>query len=563
MSVTRESLAALGLPPAEIESILERARVLAQDRSQLEATRAVVTAAQTKGAVNVDRLQAFRIRDSLLEFVRAFWHVVEPGTTYIEAKHIVAICEHLQAVADGRITRLLVNISPGHAKSLLIAVMFPAWMWLRNPGWRVLCGSYSQDLSIRDAQRSRDVIRSAEYEAVKEALGLTWTMDESQDLKSHFQNTAKGFRLALAVGGKATGFRGDCLLFDDLCNVKEPEKITKESLAEARAWWNVTMSSRLNDLRKGTKIGIMQRVSEFDPCDELIKRKLPDGRWEYDLLALPSEYDPDLLAALGRPGYTETSIGWKDWRTQPGELLFPELFPREVLEQAKIDLGSLMYAANHGQRPTPASGGFFKREWWRYWVPPHAEMPEPVTVPSVDARGKSISWECPQIKLPPVTGLYISADLAFKDTVGSDYVAIQCWAYGAADPYRSSRFLLDQVCRKMDFVATLQAFREFVARWPQASLKLIEAKANGPAVISALRAEMSGLVAVEPLGGKEARANAVSPQIESGHVYIPHPRWAPWVDAFLAQCTSFPKGAHDDQVDAMTQALARKRTVVV
>lgn len=693
---TRESLIAAGLAPADADRILQRARELAADPAALQAARLAIEPRARGLDPNV--LRARRLRDSFKDFIREFWHVVEPATPYMEGRHMVAIADHLQAVADGRITRLLITIPPGHAKSLLCAVMFPAWMWLRNPKWRVLCGSYAQDLSTRDAQRARDLIRSSEYGEVKAALGQAWKIAEDMDLKQQYMTTEKGFRLALAVGGKATGFRGDCvpgrtiietehgprtvaalferacvdlrtvprvlafdartgsvvaehvlavqrkeaqpllrithangelrctsdhlvwtegrgwiqarnlkpgtdmlrtplgvtgisrvervavpeivydiqvdrcenffadgvlvhncLIFDDLVNVKEPEKITRDSLEQAKAWWNVTMSSRLNNLKTGVKIGIMQRVSEFDPCEDLIRRRLPDGRFEYDLVALPSEYDPDLLKALGRPADYVTSIGWKDWRSEPGELLFPELFPREVIEQAKQDLGSLTYAANHQQRPTPSAGGFFRRHWWRFWYPPDEPEPPPVTVD----LGNGKTHECGQTRLPKITGLMLSCDLAFKDTVGSDFVAMQCWAYGAENPFRSTRFLIDQIHRRMDFPQTLAALRGFSELWPQASLKLIEDKANGPAVIATLRGEMSGIVPVEPLGGKEARANAVSPQIESGHVYIPHPKYAPWVEKFLAECHSFPKGAHDDQVDAMTQALARKRTIVV
>ena len=100
-------------------------------------------------------------------------------------------------------------------------------------------------------------------------------------------------------------------------------------------------------------------------------------------------------------------------------------------------------------------------------------------------------------------------------------------------------------------------------KWPKAGLKLVEDKANGPAVIQALRHEISGLVAVVPDGGKVARAQAVSPQVESGNIYLPHPSIAPWVEPFVEECAAFPNGKYDDQVDQMTQALNRMRAMVV
>ena len=507
------------------------------------------------------KAHAERCRDDFAYFVASFWIVVEPSVAFLSAPHIDAICQHLQTAAEGRITRLLINVPPGHAKSLLVAVLWPAWMWLRNPGWRVLIGSYALDLAIRDSVRSRDLITSPEYEAVKRALGATWKLTTDQNVKSNFANDAKGFRMALSVGSKATGFRGDCLIFDDLLNAKEPDKITREAIEEANSWWKVTMSSRLNDLRKGVKIGIMQRLAENDPCDGLIRSRRPDGSPEYDLVALPSEYDPDLYESLGRAD-ARTSIGWQDHRTEPGELLFPALFPQVVLDEAKSGesgMGPTAYAAQHGQRPMPSSGGFFQRTWWRFWVPEGVPMPAPVVVKTADGS----LFECPQVRLPPLISQTISADLTFKDTLTADFVAIQVWAYGAVEGFRQSRFLLDQLHKKMDFVATLRAFRAFCELWPEAGRKLVEDKANGPALMSMLHDEIPGIVPVEPLGGKEARANACAPFIESGHVYLPHPEIFPWVKVFLAEVTAFPKGRFkDDQVDAMTQFLNRKRVAV-
>jgi predicted phage terminase large subunit-like protein len=145
-----------------------------------------------------------------------------------------------------------------------------------------------------------------------------------------------------------------------------------------------------------------------------------------------------------------------------------------------------------------------------------------------------------------------SWDCAFKNLETSDYVVGQVWARKGAD-----KFLIDQVRDQMDCPATIAAIRKLSARWPQAQRKLIEDKANGTAVIQVLKHELTGMTAVQPAGGKTARAAAVCPHIESGNVYLPHPTLAPWVEAFIEECAAFPRGRHDDQVDAMTQALFR------
>jgi len=109
----------------------------------------------------------------------------------------------------------------------------------------------------------------------------------------------------------------------------------------------------------------------------------------------------------------------------------------------------------------------------------------------------------------------------------------------------------------MDCPATVRAVRELTQKWPGTIAKLIEDKANGRAVVQMLAREIPGLLPVNPQGGKIARAAAVSPLIEAGNVYLPHPLFAPWVNDFIEECVAFPNGAHDDQVDAMTQALLR------
>jgi predicted phage terminase large subunit-like protein len=129
---------------------------------------------------------------------------------------------------------------------------------------------------------------------------------------------------------------------------------------------------------------------------------------------------------------------------------------------------------------------------------------------------------------------------------------LQVWGRKGADKY-----LLDQVRERMGFTSTVTAIRTLNAKHPKAHTKLIEDKANGSAIIDFLKHEISGLIPVEPQGGKVARAYAVQPTIEAGNVFIPDPTLAPWVHDFIEECASFPNGAHDDQVDCMTQALNR------
>jgi predicted phage terminase large subunit-like protein len=204
--------------------------------------------------------------------------------------------------------------------------------------------------------------------------------------------------------------------------------------------------------------------------------------------------------------------------------LWPEKFGAAEIEDLKLRLGSYAAAAQLQQRPSPAAGGIFKRDSWRYYT----EKPD----------------------LSQCDELLQSWDLAFKDGARSSYVVGQVWGRWGAD-----MALLDQVRAKLTFPETLVQFRELTARWPQATTKLVEDKANGPALIATLRREVPGIVPVQPDGTKVARAHAVSSLVEAGNVWLPHASIAPWIDGFVEECAAFPKGAYDDQVDCCTQAL--------
>lgn len=440
----------------------------------------------------------------LRHFVRLAWHVVEPATVYVPNWHIDAICEHLEAVSRGEIRNLLINMPPRHMKSLLCSVFWPAWEWTTSPHVRWLYASYAQSLSTRDSLKCRRLIESPWYQ---ERWGDVYQLADDQNLKMRFENDRTGYRIATSVGGAATGEGGDRIIADDPHNALEaPSAAIRESTL---AWWDETMSTRLNNQRTGTKVIVMQRLHEKD----LSGHVLAQGGYEH--LCLPAEYE-------GTKVYT--SIGWSDPRTEPGELLCPERFGPVELAALKVALGSYGAAGQLQQRPAPAEGGLLKRTWWGFYRERPARFDEVLQ-----------SW-----------------DMAFKDTKSSDYVVGQVWGRIGAEKY-----LLDQVRDRMDFPATVQAVRTLTAKWPQAHAKLVEDKANGPAVIAQLKREIAGLIAVEPEGGKVARVNAVSPTIEAGNVYLPDPSIAPWIGDFLTECSQFPNGAHDDQVDAMSQALNR------
>jgi predicted phage terminase large subunit-like protein len=465
---------------------------------------------------------------SFYEFVLQAWHVTEPVTPFVDGWHIGAIIEHLEAVSLGQIRNLLINVPPRHMKSLLVSVFWPAWEWIRNPHLRYLYSSYAASLSIRDSVKCRRLIESPWY---RSRWADRFALTTDQNTKGRFDNNRTGYRLATSVGGAVTGEGGDRIVCDDPHNVQEAESDSIRS--STLEWWDVAMSTRQNDPKTTAMVVVMQRCHERDLAGHLLEK----GNWEH--LCLPAEYEGSRR---------KTSIGFQDPRRHHGELLWEERFGPQEIQELKVNLGSYASAGQLQQRPSPSGGGIFKREWFRYWQLRGANLP-PVEVRLGDGTVKLVQ----PVDVPAGVDEQIQSwDCAFKDLDTSDFVVGQVWAR------KAGAFLLgDQVRARMNCPATVRAVYTLTQKWPNTLAKLIEDKANGSAVIQMLTNQVPGLLAVNPQGGKVARAAAVSPLVEAGNVYLPHPLYAPWVNDFIEECIAFPNGAHDDQVDAMTQALLR------
>jgi predicted phage terminase large subunit-like protein len=475
--------------------------------------------------VEIDSERALR---SLREFVHQAWIIVEPSTPFVPGFHIDAIIDHLEAVTRGQIRNLLINVPPRHMKSLLVSVFWPGWEWIGHPERRWLYSSYAASLSIRDSVKFRRLIESPWYQS---RWGDRFSLTSDQNTKVRVDNSRSGYRIATSVGGSATCEGGDRIICDDPHNVQEVESdsVRKGTLD----WWDVVMSTRVNDPKTSAMVVVMQRCHQQDLSGHLLEQ----GGFEH--LCLPAEYE----------GATrKTSIGFCDPRKEMGELLWKERYGTPEIGDLKRRLGSYAAAGQLQQRPSPLGGGIFKRHWWRYFQPQGANLP-PVVVSLPDGTLMSI----PVINAPSYVDEQIQSwDCSFKDLDTSDYVVGQAWARSG-----SIYLLGHQIRARMDCPATIKAIRELSRNWPGTLAKLIEDKANGSAVIQMLQHEIAGILPVNPEGGKVARAMSVSPLIEAGNVYLPHPLYAPWVNDFTEECAAFPNGAHDDQVDAMTQALLR------
>jgi predicted phage terminase large subunit-like protein len=430
---------------------------------------------------------------------------------WLPARHLLLIADRLCAVARGEVKRLMVFMPPRSGKSELISRYTPAWFLGRNPDKRVMLASYGAALASTWGRKARDELETWGRPLFGVQVSGTSKAGDRWDIEGH-----EGGMVTAGVGGPLTGRGADLLIVDD--PIKDAEEAASEVIrAKHVDWWKSTARTRL--MPGGAAVLLQTRWNEADLAGQLLADMEQGGdRWE--VLSLPAlatgEDDP-----LGRA---------------EGEPLWPEMFDADTLEATRRALGSYYWSALYMQTPSPDEGMIYLRRWWQLHDEP-----------------------------PPFHELVVSWDCAFKDTDGSDYVVGQVWGRDLANKH-----LVCQVRARMEFTETLKAvkaLRRWVReRYPEHKQHptLVEDKANGPAVISSLRRQVPGLIPVEPEGSKEARARAVAPEVEAGNVWLPRgviPAPAGYdptpTETFIDEAAGFPNAAHDDQVDAMGQALRR------
>lgn len=386
-----------------------------------------------------------------------------------------------------------------------MAVFAPAWAWgPRGMPWlRWGFSTYAHELTVRDSRRCRDLIQSAQYQ---ELYGEDFQLSVDGGNKQHyFENNKKGFRLATSVGGAATGHRFHIYVGDDLLNAKEAQSSTAHVavVEHLRA-----MATRGVSQKTYRRIIIGQRLHEADA-----------GGWAkskgFEVLCLPTEFDPGRACT--------TSIGFKDWRTTKGELLFPERFGPAEVAKAKDELGPYGYSAQHQQLPVPADGGILKRAWWG----------------SYDSRRK-----------PHFLTIIQSWDTAFTTDEKNDTSA--CTTWGIAE---DGVYLLDTWSDRLEMPQLLDQIKILAAKWNPGNV-LVEAKANGLSIIQTLNQDPRfgfHVQPIKPVLGKDDRAHAAAPFVARKLAKLPSNE--PMTADFLAQTDVFPAGKVRDLADSAVQAI--------
>ena len=485
--------------------------------------------------------------DSLYKFLVNGWRYIDPAP-FSHGWPIEAVAEHLQAVVDGEIKRLIVNIPPRCAKSSLTSVAFPAFTWAQprksdtsGPGVQFLHASYAQSLSLRDSTKCRRLIESPWYQGL---WGDRFALMGDQNTKTRFDNDKGGSRLSTSVGSSLTGEGGNIIVVDDPNAAQEA--FSEATIASTIEWWDGALSTRLNNAKTGAFVVIQQRLSEEDLTGHILSKDV--GEWTH--LCLPMRFEPERSF--------HTSIGWEDPRKEAGELLWPERFGEREVGILERQMGPWTAAGQLQQRPEPKGGGVIKREWWRLW--------ERDIFPDFDY-------------------VIASLDTAYTTKTENDFSALTIWGVFSGGDQKAmatrvigrdaetASVIMRSYSEEHPKIMIVWAWQErlelhdLVLKVQQSMKKykvdklLIENKAAGISVAQEIR-RMYGhedfvVQLVDPKSqDKLSRLYSVQHLFAEGLIYAPDRAWA---DQVITQTSTFPKGKHDDLVDTVSMALRHLR----
>ena len=466
---------------------------------------------ENRSQLEAEALLQFRKAGSnLLDFTRFTF------PNYVTNWHHEVVADKLDAFLRGDIRRLMIFQPPRTGKSELVTRRLPAFALGNNPNLKIIAASYSGDLANSFNSDAQQIMESARFQTRFPGLNLP-TISKFKN-KDKFKQTSSqvdilqpdperkgygkktGFYKTVGVGGSLTGFGFDIGIIDDPFKnrLEADSKVIREKVYN---WYASTFLTRAE--KNARFLLTMTRWHDDDLAGRLLKK----GGWE--VICLPHvkdevnrEYDPREI----------------------GDILWPWKFGEEDLQFMKKEGGPREWASIHQQNPQQEGGNIVKREWWQYYEKVPRKFDQVIQ-----------SW-----------------DFTFKDTSSADFVVGGVWGRKGPDKY-----LLDVVRKRAGFLESVSLIQTMSAKWTEAYTKVIEDKANGPAIIETLKRKMSGVVPFDPakFGSKEARAHAVSGQIEAGNVLLP--KDAPWVHDYIEEWSAFPNGKNDDQVDMTTQALLK------
>jgi predicted phage terminase large subunit-like protein len=446
-------------------------------------------------------LQA-RAQENFMTFCHLMARRLVPAGPFSNAPHFQVLARALEKVVTGETPRLLIAIPPRHGKSLFSSIALPAWILGRDPGSRIICASYGQELARGFAQQTRDLLQSPEYQRIFPGTALASGGQALEELRT----TANGSRRATSVEGVLTGKGADYVIIDDAMKaVDASSEIARNNVYD---WFKIAVMSRFDKPLEARIVVLMQRLHMGD----LIGRLKDEEGWT--LLEMPGEGVINQSFDLGNG---------KTWEFKPGDLLFEERFSSAALDQLKADLGETAYSTQILQRPVPAGGALFKLKYFQRYE-----------------------------KLPPYAELVVQSwDTAIVDTATAAYSVCTTWGIQGYKLY-----LIDVFRKRLEFFQIEKAMLSLKEKY-KASFVILETSGAAAAIAGQMRGYHGGwewLLTIDPKLGKEERAMAQTSRIERKRVYLPIS--ADWLSTFEAEIAQFPSSKYADQVDSMVHFLS-------
>lgn len=460
----------------------------------------------------LDKVQAHMCRKSFYRFVETFWGVIIPEAPVFNW-HIPYLCSELEQLAYYIVHRLpkpydlIINIPPGTTKSTIATIMFPAWLWTQDASLRVISSSYAQDVSIDQAQKSKDIVTSEKYRRLFPEV----VMRRDKSGKGYYGNTAGGERYVTSTGSAVTGKHAHVILNDDPQN---PKQADSEPLRQQAIEFTKTLSTRKVDKRNTPTITIMQRLHEEDVTGYLLKKKAEQIKH----ICLPAELSANVRPIELRERYING-------------LLDPVRLSAEVLAEARIDLGTRGYAGQYEQTPASAEGNIVQKSWFQHISRAQFEA----------MRGGAV--------------VHFFLDTAYdeKHRKGENDPS----GILAACKIGQQLFVLNAKKVWKTFPDLIAFLPEYCATWgfnKRSSTLRIEPKANGVSVVQQLRAstDLNVTKTPSPTDSKGTRLSTCSPKIECGRVVLVD---GEWTEDFMEEVAGFPSQTHDEFVDILCYAI--------
>ena len=435
-----------------------------------------------------------KAKSDFLSFVKCVW------PEFVEGAHHRHIAKKFNDLANGKISRLIVNMPPRHTKSEFASYLLPSWMVGRNPKLKIIQATHTGELAIRFGRKAKHLIDSEDYAKI-----FKTTLQEDSKAAGRWETAQGGEYFAAGVGGAITGRGADLLIIDDPHS--EQDALSAGALENAYEWYTSGPRQRLQP--GGKIVCVMTRWSTKDLTGMLLAHQKEAKADQWEVVEFP---------AIMEHG-TETKPVW------------PEYWNLEELEKVKATLPVAKWNAQWMQKPTSEEGAIIKREWWRKWT---------------------------SDTIPPLQHVIQSYDTAFMKKETADFSAITTWGIFFPDEDSGANLLLlDAVKGRYEFPELRRKALEQFKYWNPESV-IVEAKASGLPLTYELRQMDIPVINFTPSKGndKHVRVNTCAPLFESGMIWAPDQKFA---EEVIEECAAFPHGDHDDLVDSMTMAVMRFR----